>query len=203
MATPAFGSVLPALPAPTQRFVKRHEVGGGAGVRLRVGVFGGAQSALGVEQFEQRNLTGIVASARETVAAKRSGDGGVLVLQRGQAEVVARQRALGVGQRGLDDLLVLQRGCFFAGLASVDLSVHAAAVEDAPGDQRRDVDALAAGVEEVAAVEGFEAAVRADPEFREKLGGGHADIGGRRCYQALGRTHVGSTSHDIGPFAYR
>src|SRR3546814_15768866 len=104
------------------------------------------------------------------------------------SDLIVAQGALRVAQCGQDGLFIAQRGLPLNGLPRAYLRAHAAAVEQAPGNERQDGVAGAGGVEPVARAKRLKSAARCYRELgkeRTSVVEGQSvsvllDLGGRR-----------------------
>src|SRR3546814_6197961 len=119
-------------------------------MRAGTGGFSFVQEALGRKQFNPRDIAGGKTGLGVADTSTRSVQRRLTPRERIASGVIVAQGALRVAQCGQDGLFIAQRGLPLNGLPRAYLRAHAAAVEQAPGNERQDGVAGAGGVEPVA-----------------------------------------------------
>src|SRR3546814_10530629 len=116
-------------------------------MRAGTGGFSFVQEALGRKQFNPRDIAGGKTGLGVADTSTRSVQRRLTPRERIASGVIVAQGALRVAQCGQDGLFIAQRGLPLNGLPRAYLRAHAAAVEQAPGNERQDGVAGAGGVE--------------------------------------------------------
>lgn len=130
------------VPATTKGLVQRHQLHGGVGMRACGCGFGLVQTALGSQQFDQRNVARRVARLGVAVAGARGIQCHTAALQCVQPAVVVAKRALGIAQRRQHGLLIGQRGLSLGRLACPNFGSHQEIRVSKADYQRRNQTAL-------------------------------------------------------------